>query len=225
MSAVTPKRADERVRPARPLPSPLASIRSVRVGTLNGPKLEAVRSALGPYTASVRVEGVAVASGVPEQPVGFDEITTGARNRARAARATGSCDLAVGIEDGLVELSLAGLPTEVLNVGCAIVTDGTRESLGLSSAFAYPPACSGPALRDRTPIGPLFDRHFAASAAAAGGSGSPAADPEGPSALTVGNVGKLTLGVLPRSDYARHAVLCALVRFLHPDLYDPETRG
>ena len=35
----------------------------------------------------------------------------------------------------------------------------------------------------------------------------------------VGNVGKLTLGVLTRSEYARHAVLCALIAFLHPDLY------
>ena len=42
-----------------------------------------------------------------------------------------------------------------------------------------------------------------------------------PSARTSGNIGKLTLGVLPRSDYARHAVLCALVSFLHPDLYTP----
>jgi non-canonical (house-cleaning) NTP pyrophosphatase len=38
----------------------------------------------------------------------------------------------------------------------------------------------------------------------------------------MGNVGRLTLGVLPRAEYARHAVLCALVAFLHPDLYGPD---
>jgi non-canonical (house-cleaning) NTP pyrophosphatase len=36
----------------------------------------------------------------------------------------------------------------------------------------------------------------------------------------LGNVGKLTLGVLPRSEYTRHAVLCALVALLHGDLYN-----
>jgi non-canonical (house-cleaning) NTP pyrophosphatase len=35
----------------------------------------------------------------------------------------------------------------------------------------------------------------------------------------VGNIGKLTLGVLPRSEYTRHAVLCALVALIHGDLY------
>jgi inosine/xanthosine triphosphatase len=213
------KQVDSRLWSAR---TPLSSIDCVRVGTLNGPKLEAVRAAVAAYAPRVRVEGVAVASGVPEQPVGYDEIVAGARNRARRAHATGACDLAVGIEDGLVELHLADLPVEVLNVGCAFVTDGRRDSVGLSSAFAYPPACAEPAVRDRTPIGGSFDRLFATCAAAAP---SPAVVEQVPSGLTIGNIGKLTLGILPRSDYARHAVLCALVRFLHPELYDPETRG
>jgi len=41
----------------------------------------------------------------------------------------------------------------------------------------------------------------------------------------MGNVGKLTAGVLPRSEYARHAVLCALVAFLNPDLYPASGTG
>ena len=43
-----------------------------------------------------------------------------------------------------------------------------------------------------------------------------------PSSLSVGNVGRLTLGVLPRAEYTRHAVLCALIRFLHPGFYFTE---
>ena len=46
-----------------------------------------------------------------------------------------------------------------------------------------------------------------------------------PSARAMGNVGKLTLGVLPRSEYARHAVLCSLVSFIHPELYDADLSG
>ena len=67
-----------------------------------------------------------------------------------------------------------------------------------------------PAVRDRAPIGLLFDRLWEQRR---GEGVAPAA------ARTVGNIGKLTLGVLPRSEYIRHAVLCALVALIHGDLY------
>lgn len=193
--------------------SALAGVRNVWVGSANGPKIDAVRAAFAPYAAEARIEGIAVSSGVPEQPVGLDEIVQGARNRAaRAAVAGGaSCDLGVGIEDGLLDLNgfgTQGLP--VMNVGCAAVTDGERTSVGFSSAFPYPPECARHAVDEREPIGELFDSLWAQTKGNGGAL---------PSARTTGNIGKLTLGVLPRSDYARHAVLCALVSFLHPDLY------
>lgn len=197
-----------------PLLNPLSSIQRVRVGSRNEPKIAAVRSAMLAYAPSVEVCGVAVESGVPEQPVGFEEIVLGARNRAAAAQRSGDCDLAVGIEDGLVALPAAAAMASNphLNIGCAAVSDGRRVSLGFSSAFAYPLAVTTPAVRDRSPIGDLFDALWR--------------DRRGesqllPSARTSGNVGKLTAGALPRSEYARHAVLCALVTFVNPDLYPP----
>jgi len=191
---------------------PGVAFRRVRVGTMNPPKLEAVRRALTAYQPAVSVEGVAVDSGVPEQPVGFEEIVRGARNRARAAAASGDCDLAVGIEDGLVRLAeVQGAP--VLNVGCAIVSDGEREGLGTSSGFSYPPECVEAATTRRDPIGDVFDRYWRIHHP------RDAEQTAEPSALSGGNVGKLSLGVLERSEYARHAVLCALVPFLHPSMY------
>ncbi len=189
----------------------LAGVRNVAVGTRNEPKLAAVREAVAAYAPNARVEGVAVESGVPEQPVGFDEIVLGARNRAaRAARARGA-ELGIGIEDGLVSLPSGGPGAlQHINLGCAAVTDGERFSVGYSSGFAYPPGCALPAVRDRKPIGELFDRFWSEHRGEAAAL---------PSARTGGNVGKLTLGVLTRSEYARHAVLCALIAFLHPDLY------
>jgi inosine/xanthosine triphosphatase len=195
-----------------PAANPLHGLRTVRVGSQNEPKIAAVRSALLAYAPGVEVAGVEVASGVPEQPVGFEEVVRGAKNRALAARASGDCDLGVGIEDGLVEFPIgpADVPGEHVNIGCAAVSDGRRICLGFSSAFAYPPGVTEPAVRDRVPIGDLFDalwrerRHESDAQ---------------PSGRTSGNVGKLTAGVLPRSEYARHAVLCALVAFVNPDLY------
>lgn len=193
----------------------LPDVHRVLVGSANAPKIEAVRSALSAYvTGELRVSGVAVESGVPEQPVGYAEITAGARNRARAAYRV-PCDLAVGIEDGLVELPGPEGSKLILNVGCALVTNGRQESLGFSSAFAYPARCTESAFRERAPIGELFDRTWQLYTG-----GAPESEP---SSRTSGNVGKLTLGVLERSEYARHAVLCALVAFLHPDLYRTES--
>jgi inosine/xanthosine triphosphatase len=197
---------------ALPVATLLAGLRQVRVGTTNAPKLAAVRSALEPYAPNAAVEGVAVESGVPAQPLGWEEIVRGACNRARRAGTSGPCDLGVGIEDGLVPLpDAAGAPQHV-NVGCAAVARGEQVWLGFSSGFAYPPACTQRAVCERTPIGPLFDGLWEARRA------ETATDPAG---CEVGNVGQLTLGVLPRSEYARQAVLCALVPLLHPDLYPP----
>jgi inosine/xanthosine triphosphatase len=209
-------------------PAPFPNLIRVSVGSTSPPKIAAVRSAFERFGARVPVAGVAVATGVPDQPVGLEEIASGARNRARAAFAHGTermeneesgSEFAVGIEDGLI--LLRELDSDPFNVACVVVTDGVRESSALSSAFAYPSACAAPALERREPIGDVFDvfwheriRGIGARDARSSGRGE-------------GNVGKLSLGVLTREEYARHAVVCALIRFLHADLYftDPESHG
>jgi inosine/xanthosine triphosphatase len=202
----------------------LSGVRRVRVGTLNPPKLEGVRAAFAAFAPEVTVDGIDVDSGVPEQPVGYEEIIRGARNRASLAAASSECDFGVGIEDGLVALPLADSDTH-MNIGCAAVTDGRRTAIGFSSAFAYPPACSEPAVRERQPIGEIFDQLWderEASPADSPRRQTPSGGPSAavaPSAMTGGNIGRLSDGVLKRSEYARHGVLCALVAFLQPDLY------
>ena len=192
--------------------NPLAAVRWVRVGSVNEPKLAAVRSAIGVYAPDAKVEGVEVASGVPEQPVGFDEIIRGARNRAAGAARESSCDLGIGIEDGLIPYPVATSNGQIahLNIGCVAITDGQRNSIGFSSAFAYPPDCSIPAAADRQPIGAVFDRLWEARR------GDSARTP---SARATGNIGRLSNDVLTRAEYTRHGVLCALVAYLQPDLY------
>lgn len=195
----------------------------VAVGTENPAKLRAVRDALDALASEgelLVVRGWGVASGVADQPVGWAEIAAGARNRALGAlRAAGSAALGIGIEDGLVELPCGtGGGLAVVNVGCAWVSDGERDGTGYSAGFAYPPPVSIQAFRDRQPIGDLFDAFWSqhrppvpvkASALALSESGRQG-----------GNIGQLTQGRLDRSAYGAQAVLCALVPFLHADLYD-----
>lgn len=207
----------------------------VRVGTENRAKLGAVREALARFanaSITLSIVPVRVASDVPEQPIGWSEVVAGARNRARAAFATGECALAVGIEDGLVRLSEAAPQQDwrdYYNVGCAWVTDGVREGHGFSSGFAYPPGSLETAIRDQAPIGDLFDALWRNHRPAPPPGPAPAPTPSEaveaparaiPSGRNGGNIGLLTGGRLERVDYGSQAVVCALVRFLHTDLYD-----
>ena len=184
----------------------LSELRLVRVGSTNALKLQGVRAALAAFSRDVTIEGIDVESGVSDQPLGFEEILEGARNRAERAKRGGECDLGIGYEDGLVELP--GSLESWFNIGCAAVSDGVRISLGLSSGFTYPPACSL-AVAEREPIGALFDRFWGEHRES-----SPA-----PAPVSIGNVGKLTCGALTRAEYTRHAVVCALTPLIHPDLY------
>jgi inosine/xanthosine triphosphatase len=215
---------EEAFRPARSLSRALAGD-AVRVGTQNPAKLGAVQDALRRFArdgAKLMLIPVRVASGVAEQPMGWNEIVRGARNRARTAFESGDCVLAVGIEDGLVRLTDEGeagsscpAPNAFFNVGCAWLTDGEREGHGFSSIFAYPPECLESAVRDQAPIGDLFDELWKSHRAGMSGPAKPAA-----SGRQSGNIGMLTQNRLDRSAYGAQAVVCALVRFLHTDLYD-----
>jgi len=212
---------EDAFRPAPSLSRALAG-EAIRVGTQNPAKLGAVEDAFRPFArdgVALELVPVGVASGVAEQPVGWNEIVGGARNRARAAFESGDCALAVGIEDGLVRL--ADEPESdtfyaaFYNVGCAWLTDGEREGHGFSSAFAYPPGCLEPAVRDQAPIGELFDELWQTHRAGSLGPAKAVA-----SGRQGGNIGMLTKNRLDRSAYGAQAVICALVRFLHTDLYD-----
>lgn len=181
----------------------------VRVGSRNTAKLEAVQRGLAPFFASVDVVGCDAASGVDEQPLGFAEIVSGARRRAQGGHRSGPCDLAAGIEDGLIPLP--EVATGWLNVGCCVLFDGAREGLGFTAGFEYPPDCVAAATaRPRAPIGGVFDRRFVAPA----GSRDPG--------MGAGNIGRLTGGALTRADYGAQAVTCAFLRFRHRELYAAE---
>jgi len=195
---------------------------------MNPPKLEAVRAAFAAFAPGVQIDGVDVDSGVPSQPVGYDEIIRGARNRAQLAAASSECDFGVGIEDGLVLLPASesgAMLNAHLNIGCAAVTDGRRTSIGFSSGFAYPPECADPAVHERLPIGEIFDRVWQQREASLADRAPDVRQTGVPSAISSGNIGRLSDGVLTRSEYARHGVLCALVAFLQPDLYGIESAG
>lgn len=110
--------------------------RRVVVGSTNPVKIAAVRAVMARCAADVHVEGLAVASGVPDQPMGDAETQAGARQRAVAALAAlADADAAVGLEGGVIELPDGRMRT----CAWAVVVDRAgREGVGGSLSMPLP---------------------------------------------------------------------------------------
>ena len=132
---------------------PLANIHRVAVGSTNPVKLGAVRAVLQRLAPSTQVAGVAVASGVPDQPLGDAQTIAGATNRAQAARVALDADLGVGIEGGVVET-----PTGMRTCAWAVVAtrDGAAH-VGGSLSMPLPDAVAA-LIREGMELGHAIDR-------------------------------------------------------------------
>lgn len=113
----------------------LGALQHVAVGSTNPVKVQAVREVLRYIAPEAVVAGIAVESGVPDQPWGDDETIRGARNRALAAREALSAGIGVGIEGGVVENADGTLRTCAWAV---VVSADGREGVGGSLAMALP---------------------------------------------------------------------------------------
>jgi inosine/xanthosine triphosphatase len=176
----------------------IANVTRVVVGSTNPVKIAAVRAVLERAGVNARIEGVAVASGVSEQPVGDAETIRGATQRARAALDATDADLAVGLEGGVVEEE-DGMRT------CAwasVVARDGRVGVGGSLAMMLPERVAA-LVRDGVELGHAMDRVSGAYDTKRG----------------VGAVGILTGGLVDRQRAYESLVAYALARFLTPEHY------
>lgn len=109
----------------------------IAVGSRNPVKMGAVTQVVRQWQASAHIEGVAVPSGVPDQPLGDDETRRGAMARARAARVALDADIGIGIEGGVVDDDGASMRT---CAWAAVSLRDGREYIGGSLAMPLPPA-------------------------------------------------------------------------------------
>lgn len=130
-----------------------SSVPRIAVGSRNPVKVSAVAAVVRQWDARARIEGVAVASGVADQPFGDDETIRGAATRARAAREALDADIGVGLEGGVVE----GEHGTMRSCAWAAVAlrDG-REFVGGSLAMPLPPAVAA-LVRDGVELGHAMD--------------------------------------------------------------------
>jgi inosine/xanthosine triphosphatase len=171
---------------------------TVAVGSLNPVKVNAVRLALERAGFDFAVQGVAVPSGVAEQPIGLEDITRGARQRAHNAREALGATWGVGLEGG-VEFDRAG--DAWLFSMVAIVT-AERESLARGGQLLLPPLVAA-RLRAGDELGPVMDELLGTSNIKQG----------------LGAIGYLTSGLVTREAAFFDCFSRALGPLLHPELY------
>ncbi len=96
-------------------------MKSIAVGSTNAAKVNAVLQGVQAYWPTANVTGAEVKSGVPDQPIGFEQTMQGAINRARAAKA-GGADLGIGLEGGVMKIG-----GNWVMFSFVAVTDGQKE--------------------------------------------------------------------------------------------------
>lgn len=166
----------------------------VRVGTLNPAKLRPVAEVFAAWWPGAAVEGVAVPSGVPEQPLGEAQTREGAMNRARAALAHlpgGEDGWGVGLEGGVEltegEARLFGVVAVVRRHSGEV-----RMEWSHTADLRLPPEVAR-RVRGGEELGPVMDALLGTSEIKRG----------------VSSVGALTGGLLTRADVWRQAVILA----------------
>lgn len=172
----------------------------IAVGSLNPVKIAAASAGFAAVWPGEdwRCDGCLVRSGVPDQTMSNIENIRGARNRAVLARDALQADYGVGIESGLERIDGIWFSN-----GWVVIVDGTGAE-GISSSMIRPvPLPSMELVRQGLELGAANDVVF-------GKTNSKQAN---------GLIGLLTNDILTREGVFRDAVIGALARFLHPELF------
>lgn len=174
----------------------------VRVGSLNPAKVQPVRDVFAAYWPGAEVEGVAVPSGVPDQPVGEAQTRGGAVNRARAALArAGAAGWGVGLEGGVVFDGPEGRLFGVVAVA-HVQAGRVRVEVARTAELRLPPTVAA-RVRAGEELGPVMDDVLGTVDIKRG----------------VGSVGALTGGLVTRADVWRQAVVLAVTPLRGQALY------
>jgi inosine/xanthosine triphosphatase len=174
----------------------------ITVGSKNPNKVQAVKEAFSLFQRfeTAEFESFASESGVPDQPLGLDEILTGAKQRA--VHAFSRCRLSVGLESGLIPVPQS--QNGYMNVSACAIYDGSTHYTGLGPAFELPHAVVDLVIGKKLELDEAIFRSGLSTNPRIG--------------YSEGIIGMLTDGVVTRKDYMVPAVTMALSGLFSKDL-------
>ncbi|MGQ7869662.1 inosine/xanthosine triphosphatase [Sunxiuqinia sp. sy24] len=171
----------------------------ILIASQNPVKVNAVKEAFKIcFSEPVHVCGLAINSGVSDQPSSDEETLVGAKNRVCGLLQSGeSADYFVGIEGGieLVDGSLQAF-------AWLVVSDGERQSLGRTGSFELPPEVAR-LIAEGMELGDADDQVFKKQN----------------SKQQNGAEGLLTHDRVTRQTLYQHGLVLALIPFMNKELY------
>ena len=179
---------------------------SIIVASRNPVKIEATRVGFQQMFPELEfaVEGIEVASGVSDQPMSDEETFQGAMNRLAAARAERpTAQFAVGIEGGIEVIR-----GKMMAFAWIVIESSGAIGSSRSGTFALPPQVQQLVAAGEE-LGVANDHVFAQHNSKQQG----------------GAIGLLSNGIIGRELLYSHAVVLALVRFHHQDLFAGQHNG
>lgn len=167
----------------------------IKIGSVNGVKVDAVKEILQdyPHLKDAAIFAVEVLSGVADQPKSLEETIQGAMNRAKGTFK--DCDYSFGIESGL--MAVPNTKTGFMDVCVCAIYEGKEYHLGLSSAWEAPKEVAGYMLNDGLDMN---EAAYKAGLTKNRNVGS-----------AEGLVGIMTKGRLTRKEYTKEAIRTALI--------------
>ncbi len=172
----------------------------VMVGSLNPVKIAAVQAAFAAVWPehTWEIAGIAVPSGVSNQPMSDLESITGARNRANNALAAGEAGYGVGLEGGLQQIG-----EQWFDCGWVVVRDRAgREGCGSTARLVIPLRMLR-LIQQGMEVGEAVDEIFQ----------------QHNSKQSAGHFGLMTNNAITRTRAYTDGVIVALARFTHAQLF------
>ncbi len=176
----------------------------INIGSKSIPKIKAVKEIAEMYDMlkNAEIKSFPVDSGVSGQPKGFDEIITGAKNRAR--NAFKDCNLSFGLESGLVKVPHT--KTGYLDFGCCAIFDGTEFHIGMSCGVEFPKKVIKHIEENNSNLSEAFKELKLTEHDYIGNT------PEG-------GIGFLTKNRITRIGYTKQSIITAMVHLENKELY------
>ncbi len=105
----------------------------VIIGTTSELKVRALKNALAKLKIESEIVPLKTASGVSNQPFGYEEMTKGAKNRAEAAFVIRDAEISLGVENGLVEIE-----GNYFDIACIYIKTKDDNSISYSAGYYTP---------------------------------------------------------------------------------------
>lgn len=177
----------------------------VALGSMQQPKVEAVKSAFAKIYPAEEIEVIAqkAASDVDDQPRSVEETSKGAYNRAQNLIKAGvQADFYLGIEGGVWLNNVLGKEKFFL-IGAIYVTDGKIDSMAYGEAIELPDYAKVEIMDKKRELAPVAEEMFSK------------ANVRG----TNGTVGELTNDFITRAQAFENGILMAMAKFYNKHLY------